>query len=183
MKEKKPIQMGVWDHLHCFLAGLMVVMSVFLLAGSASATADQTRAAVTCVPDDDTIPERYLASYTTGSISFQGTATGSLYFYCPFTNPKDSGNPDWNALFLTSYDPGPNSYVEAKLYRKQRSTGANYLVGTVKSTDGANVKEEWALFSGLNFDENAYWVRVRLYRSVSTESPVFHAVTLGFMLY
>ena len=107
-------------------------------------------------PDDDTADNRYLASYTSGKITFQGTATGSLYFYCHFVNPEDNGNPDWNALFLTNKDTGDKSFVEAKLYRKQRSNGANYLVATLTSTTNASVKEEWKLLPAtLNFEANA----------------------------
>ncbi len=168
-----------------FLAGLLGLMVIFSLVGGAFATtSEQSRAAVTCVPDDDTAANRYTASTATGKITFQGTATGSLYFYCHFVNPEDSGNPDWNALYLTNKDTGGNSLVEAKLYRKQRSNGATYLVATLTSSTNANVKEEWKLLpADVNFEGNAYWVVVRLYRSVTTESPEFHSVALGYLLY
>lgn len=167
-----------------FLAGLLALTFVFLLVGSANATTAQSRAAVTCVPDDDVADNRYNASNTSGKITFQGTATGTLYFYCPFVSSEGTGNPDWNALFLTNKDTGPHSVVEAKLYRKQRSNGAIYLVATLTSANNANVKEEWKLLpTALNFEDNAYWVSVRLYRSAADESPEFHSVTLGFLLY
>ncbi len=76
-----------------FLAGLLGLTVIFSLVGGAYATSEQSRAAVTCVPDDDTAANRYAASTATGKITFQGTATGSLYFYCHFVNPKD----DWQS--------------------------------------------------------------------------------------
>jgi hypothetical protein len=167
-----------------FMVVLVGLTVICWLASGAHATSEQSRAAVTCVPDDDTAADKYSASYTTGTITFQGTATGSLYFYCPFVNPEDEGNPDWNALFLTNKDTGSSSLVEAKLYRKQRNNGANYLVTTLTSTTNANVKEEWKVLPvALDFQNNAYWVRVRLYRSATTESPEFHSVSLGYQLF
>jgi hypothetical protein len=184
MSKKKPNHPSTSDFLRPFLAGLLALTFVFLFVGSANATTAQSRAAVTCVPDDDVADNRYLASNTSGKITFQGTATGTLYFYCPFVSPEGAGTPDWNTLFLTNKDPGPHSVVEAKLYRKQRSNGATTLVATLTSTNNANIKEQWKLLpAALNFEENAYWVSVRLYRSAADESPEFHSVTLGFLLY
>jgi hypothetical protein len=184
MKGNKQTHLLTSGVLRLFLAGLLALTFVFGLAGSANATTAQSRAAVTCVPDDDVADNRYNASNTTGKITFQGTATGTLYFYCPFVSPEGTGNPDWNALFLTNKDTGPHSVVEAKLYRKQRSNGATSLVATVTSTNNAAVKEEWKLLPvALNFEDNAYWVSVRLYRSAADESPEFHSIALGVMLY
>jgi hypothetical protein len=167
-----------------FLAGLLGVTVIAGFAVSAKATSDQIRAAVTCVPDDDTAANRYLASYLTGKISFQGTATGSLYFYCHFVNPEDDASPDWNTLFLTNKDTGDKSLVEAKLYRKERNNGATHLVVTLTSSTAANIKEEGEpLPAALDFHNNAYWVVVRLYRSVTDQSPEFHSVGLGYLLY
>ena len=166
------------------LAGLLGLAVIFSLVGGAYATSEQSRAAVTCVPDDDTASNRYAASTSSGKITFQGTATESLYFYCHFVNPEDTGNPDWNALFLTNKDTGASSLVEAKLYRKQRSNGATYLVDTLTSTNKASVKEDWTFLpAALDFQANAYWVVVRVYRSATTESPEFHSVALGYQLY
>jgi hypothetical protein len=173
-----------WKLARFFVAGLMGLTTIFWLVGSAHATNAQSLAAVTCVPDDDNAENRYTASPASGKVTFQGTATGSLYFYCHFVSPEGNGNPDWNALFLTNKDTGSHSLVEAKLYRKQRSNGANYLVATLTSSTNANVKEDWKLLStSLDFEQNAYWVSVRLYRSATTESPEFHSVTLGYLLY
>ena len=167
-----------------FLAGLLGLTVICWLVGSAHATSEQSRVAVTCVPDEDTAASSFDASLTNGKITFQGTTTGSIYFYCPFVNPEDDGNPDWNALFLTNKDTGTVGLVEAKLYRKQRSNGAAYLVTTLTSTTNVNVKEEWKeLPVSLDFQNNAYWVRVRLYRSATTESPEFHSVSLGYQLF
>jgi hypothetical protein len=183
MKPTQTNPLAMRGFFQLFLIGLLGLSFVFVLAGSAGATSEQSRTATTCVPDDDTIPEKYTAS-STGKIYFQGTSTGSLYFYCHFTNPEDTGNPDWNAIFLTNKDTGANALVEAKLYRKARSNGTTYLVTTLTSTDNANIKEEWKLLPvALNFNDNAYWVQVRLQRSVTTVSPEFHSVSLGYLLY
>jgi hypothetical protein len=167
-----------------FLVVLLSLTVIFALVDGAFATSEQSRAAVTCVPDDENEGNRYVTSNTNGKITFQGTATGNLYFYCHFVNPEDTGNPDWNALYLTNKDTGDKSLVEAKLYRKQRSNGATYLVATLTSSASASVKEEWTLLpAALNFEANAYWVVVRLYRSATTESPEFHSVALGYLLH
>jgi hypothetical protein len=167
-----------------FLAGLLGLTVVCWVVGNAHATSEQSRVAVACVPDEDTGPGSFDASTTTGKITFQGTTTGNIYFYCPFVNPEDDGNPDWNALFLTNKDTGTIGLVEAKLYRKLRSNGVTYLVTTLTSTTNANVKEDWKVLPAvLDFQNNAYWVRVRLYRSATTESPEFHSVSLGYQLF
>jgi hypothetical protein len=183
MKSRRVNPLATQGFLRLFLIGLLGLSFLFTLAAGAGATSEQSRAAISCVPDDDTIPEKFVAS-STGKITFQGTSTGSLYFYCHFTNPEDTGNPDWNAIFLTNKDTGANAVVEAKLYRKARSNGTTYLVTTLTSTDNANIKEEWKFLPvALNFNENAYWVQVRLQRSVTTVSPEFHVVSLGYQLY
>ncbi len=48
-------------------------------------------------------------------------------------------------FFSPTRTPAISSLVEAKLYRKQRSNGATYLVATLTSTTKASVKEEWKL--------------------------------------
>jgi hypothetical protein len=57
-------------------------------------------------------------------------------------------------------------------------------VATLTSSINADIKEEWKLLpAALNFEANAYWIMVRLYRSATTESPEFHSVALGVYLY
>jgi hypothetical protein len=157
-------------------------LALTAVVGSAdAATSDWQAVAVTCVPDDDTTPAEYNA-VTAGTISFSGTTTGSIFFWCNVLSPEDVYGvaPSWNALFLTNKDTGPNSFVEAKLYRKRRDTGALATNATLRSSNSAAVKEN-SLFPIPDFDFTtyAYFVRVELNRTGTSENPEFHIVSLG----
>lgn len=162
-----------------------LLFGVVFISSPANASSEQPHAAVTCIPDDDTTPSMYNANTSTGTITFAGTTTGNIYFYCDVVNPMDSsaGNPAWNAIFLTNKDTGTSSTVEARLYKKNRATGATSLVRSLSSTDSAGVKEDWAfLAEAINFNTYSYYVRIRLYRANTTVIPEFHVVTLGIQI-
>lgn len=164
---------------------IVLFFSVVFIHSTAHAASEQPHAAVTCIPDDDTTASMYNASTLTGTVTFSGTTTGNIYFYCDVINPMDAaqGNPTWNALFLTNKDTGANSLVEARLYRKSRTTGVSALVTSLSSFDNPNVKQDWALLGqALNFNTYSYYIRIRMYRKDTSVNPEFHCVTLGYQL-
>ncbi len=146
----------------------------------ALASSEQPHAATTCIPDDSTPTGKYSAG--SGKITFKGSATGVIDFWCDISNPADSahGNPSWTTLLLTNKDGGPRSWVEARLYKKHRITGATMTELTLTSSDQDAIKEDSkALPAPLDFNQYGYFLRVRLQRSTAAANPEFHAVTLG----
>lgn len=159
----------------CPVIGLLCCGIVPALAAS-----EQPRAATTCVADDSTPASRY--STGSGKITFKGAATGVIDFWCDVSNPASTahGNPDWSTLLLTARDDGPKSFVEAKLFKKHRTTGATTAELTLTSSDRDGIREDSkALPAALDFNQFGYFLRVRLQRSSITANPEFHAVTLG----
>jgi hypothetical protein len=177
---------GIKRHRRVIAAGLAAALGILALlaavpyAGRAAAlTAPWTRAALTCVPDDDTTSSRYDALTSGGRLRFQGVTTGSIYFYCEVENPRDANgeNPDWDRMELTYAAPGA-SVVEARLYRQSRATGATALNKTFTGT--ADIVTVGGICQVPAFDYNkfAYFVRIELRRGTTSEVPQAFNVTL-----
>lgn len=162
------------------VAGLAVTRSA---ADEVTATtADWSAVSVGCIPDDtSTTPSRYDAT-SDGVIRFQSGATGDLFFWCDVVSPIDSFgvNPTWNALALTFKDSNADGFVEAKLYKKQKTNGAYSNTATLTSTDGAGVRRivPAGPIATLTFSTHAYYVRIQLHRTTTAGDPEFHIVTL-----
>ena len=168
---------------------ILAFIALFTLAfGVTLVGAAQTRpwSAVgsTAVADDDAPYTRYEVQPSSGYVEFRTNITGTNYFTCNVTTPIDSypGEPDWSRMYLTFKDPDANGFVEAKLYRKNLTTGAVGTLATVTSTDGIGVREAWVYVSGFDFDTYAYFVRIRMYRTNATSDQEFHIVRLQFVL-
>jgi len=171
---------------------LIVVITAHLLLvplGSTLGAQTQVRpwSAVgsTCAPDNDAPYTRYEVARSSGYIEHSTNITGGLYFTCNVTTPVDSypGEPDWNRLYLTFKDPDANGLVEARLYRKNLSNGTATAMATVTSTNGTGVRSTYVDVSGFDFDTYAYFVRVRIYRSVASSDQEFHVVSLEYIFH
>ncbi len=171
------------------LTVVMTAVLVLVFASVAPVDAAQTRpwSAVgsTCVPDDDAPYTRYEVWASSGYIEFKSNVMGDIYFTCNVTTPIDSypDEPDWNTLYLTFKDPDANGYVQAKLYRKNLATGAVGTLATVNSTDGTGVRQAYVSVSGFDFDNYAYFVRIRMNRTNTSSDQEFHIVRLQFVLF
>ena len=82
------------------LAALFCLLTIGLIPGPALAknhpqaapiTAEWSRAAVTCHPDDGTTASEYKADTVGGKLSYKGAKTDSIYFWCNVDNPLDAG--------------------------------------------------------------------------------------------
>ena len=169
---------------------IAVLVACLALAGFVSeanaATADWSHVSVACVPDDTTTrPSRYDA-ISTGLIKFQGTATGDLWFWCNVLSPLDNfgENPTWNAMFVTFKDSNPDGFVEVKLIRKRKDTGATATNVTFTSTDGIGVREVFATpIPAFDFATYNYFMRIQLHRTATTGDLEFHIVSLKETLF
>jgi hypothetical protein len=151
------------------------------IAQEAAVTTEWSAVSVGCVPDDTgTTPNRYQAT-SDGVIKFETGATGDLFFWCDVMSPLDTSvNPSWNALRLTFKDSNASGWVEAKLYKKQKTDGAYGNTATLRSTDGAGVRNiaSSSPIPALTVNTHAYYVRMQLHRDTTSGDPEFHIVGL-----
>lgn len=176
-----------------FAAGLLGLFVAVVFTGNANAYVWSSIGAG-CVPDDGTKPSKYDTTTgtvfvgTEGGVKFQGDVTGDIYFVCNIQADSDipSVLGDVFRMYVSYKDTGPNSSVQVSLIGKSFSDGRAFVVGTFYSTDDTYhtfpVLGHVDLPGGLDFSRNAYFVRVKLNRTVTTEYPEFHIVAFVWVL-
>jgi hypothetical protein len=134
-----------------------------------------------CVPYNSSIQaDGYDLADTGGQASFTTGTTANQYFVCSVQPTRDIDG-DTLELLLYSTDPdngGANTYVQATLYRKSRSTGSYSSVCSVTSTSNASWNVDGSGSCGtLDTDTYIYWVFVRMIRDGS-QATKFYAAEL-----
>jgi hypothetical protein len=161
---------------------LFAVMAFVCVATQAHAQVGWNAAAIACVPAAETIGN----FESTGSIGVQHAAakTGSLIFVCPVYR-FDSTPTDWvmRMSYRDSTGTATTASVVARLYRVPKDTFAPVAIATLSSNSFADTANNAASSAAsfdhtFDFDANAYYVRVTLTRSATSQIVRFYSVGL-----
>jgi hypothetical protein len=118
------------------------------------------------------------------TLKFNSTATGDIVARYPVTNTYGSGTsktPPWTTLWATSKDTSASGSVTTRLYEISKCTGAETLICTITSTNGASNQCGSCSFSSSTFDfaNNTYWVEVTLSRTATTATEEIHSLAIN----
>ena len=149
----------------------LAVLFAALVMTSLGASAQWTAAPSTCAVDEDSI---YYYQFSGSNFTINKTANGNVATVrCTVANPMDSvgANPAWATLHLGYYDPGPNGYVKAYLWRASRTTFAYGLEAAIVSRDGVTAVDPGHVLHPFDFTNYLYFVTVEVQRYSSAYSP------------
>lgn len=132
-----------------------------------------------------TVDEASLGIFSTNlaSLGFLPGPTGGISARYNVTNAFGGGftdTPPWNVLEMTYFDNSPSSSVSVTLFQVSRCTGAVTALCTITSVDATTNSCVSCTFptGSINFAQNAYWVELRMGRSVNTVNPQLIALRI-----
>ena len=140
--------------------------------GSAAYAEDFSVVAGACKVDPSAVP--YVFQNFGGSITFAGSATGTISLWCPIDHPIDA--PGFIELLATDNAVRSEGFVQALYYGMNGASGNPTLIGGLISTTNQLITQNTVIDPhGLN---TYYYVRVNLYRSRAGQSVVFHGLSV-----
>jgi hypothetical protein len=127
-----------------------------------------------CVPDEAAVGG---SAMTDARFHFAVGPVGSIETRCNVTNPRDNNvNPGWMRMEITQSDPdgmGAATQVFAQLMGVNKFTGATFVIATYDSNNFPAMPLLKSIPFGyaFNFINEAYFVRVRLFRNNAAANP------------
>ena len=131
----------------------------------------------TAVGSTGAIDEGSLGLYATNDagLFFAAGATGNVTAYYNVVNNSGSSTAPWTTLEMTSADGSATANVTAVLYRVPRCSGSAIAVCSVLSSESTTSPTctSCTFSGGLDFANNAYFVKVILQKTSTTNPAVY----------
>jgi hypothetical protein len=164
-----------------FWRSLFVICSL-LVARSAGAVPFWQSTMIKCIPNQSDIANNTFNNGN-GWLQFDGTTTGFVTAYCSIP-PSSATNP--NALFMNYLDQdgtGGNYQSQGIVYSLTRGSGTVTQIVLIDSNsfaDTTSVEKSTTFSHTFNFTTNAYFARIRLARTPTTNNPRAYSMSLEF---
>lgn len=164
------------------LRTIAVVASVFASSGAAQAATFWSVPASACVPvvDRGNIP---IHKANAASVQFSGANIGTIVLNCPIQPYDGSGyNPRLRLTYQDSTGTNAGAAITVQIRKMTIGTVDPAVLFSASSDSvaitGPNSLTTDFLGAPLDFETNTYWARVVLTRTSSTQTVVFHALTI-----